>query len=74
MSVFHGRQGKGALQRHRDDRYRAAVGRQLLLLDQGGDARNARGELIYPAPVEDFLRRGDELSRTDFRSYARGAS
>lgn len=78
MSVFHGAQGKGAMKRHRDERYRRAVGRQLLLLDRGWYIRQPDpatgmppGGRAAPAPVELFLRAGDTAETVDFRSYAR---
>lgn len=72
MSVLQG--GKGARQRRADERYYAAVGRQLLMHDRGFyEARNVFGMPVWlcdPAPVEDFLRKGDSVDRIDFRSWA----
>ncbi len=81
MSAFKGRQGKGARQRHRDELYYAAVGRQLLNLDRG-ELRPAASPLSglplaltrwTPAPIEKFLRKGDSvdghLLRTEFNGW-----
>ncbi len=77
MSAFKGRQGKGARQRHRDDKYLAAVGRQLLNLDRGS-LQSAVSPLTgmhlhvrsTPAPIGKFLRKGDTADSYDFRSWA----
>lgn len=58
MSVLSG-YGKGARRRRGDERYYAAVGRQLLLHDAGGYQRHDRLGIVWhctPAPVEEFLR------------------
>lgn len=73
MSVYQGPQGKGAQRRHRDDRYRAAVGRQQLMHDRGRTQQRSLllpGTFTYPAPVEEFLRPGDDPNHTDFRTWA----
>lgn len=80
MSVLQG--GKGARKRRADERYYAAVGRQLLVLDRGiyKDRRTSFGVPIevlctMPAPIEEFLRRehravGVDKTGIDFRSWA----
>ena len=80
MSVYKG--GKGARQRRRDERYYAAVGRQLLMHDRGFydgfvTTRSAGYRIpimCTPAPVEQFLRpehRGLTADPgIDFRSWA----
>ncbi len=74
MSAFHGKYYKGAMRDHRTNRYRAAVGRQLMMHDRGYyHGRIAEGSPIVrrctPAPVEEFLRPGDAPNHTDFRSW-----
>lgn len=83
MSVLSGL-GKGAKRRRRDERYFAAVGRQMLMHDRGWYFRQpdpATGMppmgRAQPAPVEEFLRpehRGMKADPgIDFRSFARQA-
>lgn len=84
MSTFSGRQYKGAMRDHRTDRYRAAVGRQILMVERGWCYNlpphlrplivGAMGEFVYhPAPVSEFLRRGHTgdpaVDNVDYRSY-----
>ncbi len=77
MSAFKGRQGKGARQRHRDELYYAAVGRQLLAIDRGWYTAPISpltglplGGKATPAPIEEFLRKGETVDSRDFRSWA----
>lgn len=73
MSVFHGTQGKGAMRRHREERYRAAVGRQQLMHDAGrtGQRHPSAGMHCRPAPVEEFLDAADRAESTvpDYRPW-----
>lgn len=81
MSVFSGRSGRGAMRRHRDERYRRAVGRQQLLCDAGEYKRVDWTGIAWfyePAPAEEFMRAEDRAYRStdqriDFRQWARGA-
>lgn len=68
MSRFSGPQGKGALRRHLDDRYRTAVRRQLLMQDRPLVAMRDRAKqptflpvMYSPAPVDEFLRPADTV-------------
>jgi hypothetical protein len=56
MSAFSGKQGKGALRRLRDDRYREALERQSAGINAGANARDSCGNLWWYAPLEEFLR------------------
>lgn len=55
MSRFHGRQGPGALQRHRDRLYDEALARQVELIRRGSYPRAVRlrdGKVLAVIPTE----------------------
>lgn len=73
MSIFHGKQHKGAMRDHKWARYAGAVGRQLRMHDRGYYLTNSPGDpkqRCTPVAVEKLMRPGDTVDSFDWRSWA----
>lgn len=63
MSAFSGKAGKGAMAKHRDERYKRAVLRQHAMVMRGYTGQRVPEGFrpAIPAPVEEFLRPGHTI-------------